>query len=114
MKLTSARDQRPRTFKMYEVVRSSPVVDGKAVNNYKPFVCMFKQMVAQGLGYEQKPRGVFNTHSERKGADLHRFLQGMPKEVRMELGDWKTPSVEASYRACNYRRRMQMAAGFQL
>ena len=114
MQRTSARGKRPYTFKLREVTRSSPEIDGKVVDNYTPFVRLFKQMIADDLDYGPELRAMFNTHSERKGADLHRFLNGMSQEVRMELGDWKTPGVEASYRACNYRRRMQMAAGFQL
>ena len=62
-----------------------------------------------------KPQAAeYGLQSMRSGGDTWLYEKGASQAVRMAVGDWKTPGVEASYRACNYRRRMQMAAGFQL
>ena len=56
----------------------------------------------------------FATHSMRRGSDFHRFMKGMPADLRMELGDWKKPAVEGAYRACDFRRKMMAAKGAQI
>lgn len=71
-------------------------------------------MVGDVMSYDADLKSMFAAHSARRGADFHRFINGMPLEMRMELGDWSSPSVEAAYRACDYRRMMEAAAGFQL
>ena len=89
----------------------------KPMNGRRQFTdCLRQALTAAlgGMGFSKTQVKAFAAHSLRRGANLHRFIKGMPQELRMELAGWKTPSVEASYRICNFARRMQAVNDFQL
>ena len=48
----------------------------------------------------------FGTQSLRAGGDTHLFNMGVPASVRMDLGQWKTPSVERGYLRIKVKERV--------
>ena len=72
-------------------------------------------MLRHGAGARSEPaRSLLAWRcTDRRGANLPRFINNMPLDMRMALGGWRCLTVEAGYRACNARRRMQAVVGFQ-
>ena len=87
------------------------------VNGRAEFVRLLREdlrAVFGPCGFDKSLVKSFAAHSLRRGANLHRFINNMPLDMRMELGGWRCLTVEAGYRACNARRRMQAVVGFQI
>lgn len=109
-------DKAAGTYDVYE--EEGVAISGAPANNrsgqYRTFLDLFRDGMKRTHGYHPRVLHCFATHSMRRGGDLHRFMKGMPADLRMELGDWKTPAVEAAYRACDFRRRMMAAEGAQI
>jgi hypothetical protein len=56
----------------------------------------------------------FGTQSLRSGGDAHLFNNNIPQDIRMVIGQWRTPSVEEGYVRSMMSSRFEMMAAIGL
>ena len=92
-----------RVYKVDMEGRRPMASGGKAYGHYKT---RMRQAMRECCGYSRTQSMEFGTQSLRAGGDTHLFNMGVPASVRMDLGQWKTPSVERGYLRIKVKERV--------
>ena len=94
----------------WSTVETHRPLKGEDSAGYRHFRDMFKGAMRECCRYPEDVLALFSTHSMRRGGNTFNFEKGLSKEVRMQLGRWKTPSVEAGYLALSTAYLLQCSA----
>ena len=74
---------------------------------YHHYLARIRQALGECCGYSKTQVKEFGTQSMRSGGDTHMFNMGVPASVHMDLGHWKTPSVERGYFRIQVQQRVK-------
>ena len=83
----------------------------KAYGHYRT---RFREALRCCCGYTRVQSLEFGTQSLRSGGDTHLFNNKVPQDIRMVLGQWRTPSVEEGYVRSMLSSRFEMMAAIGL
>ena len=73
---------------------------------YGHYLSRFRRGLEELCGYTKAQAKSFGLQSLRSGGDTHLFHNGVSKDVRMVVGEWATPSVEAGYVQARIRSKL--------
>ena len=81
--------------------------------DYNTYLGRFRAALHQCCGFSKAVCREFGLHSLRSGGDTHLYNIGLPASVRMEIGQWATPTVERGYLRTRIENTLQLirAAG---
>ena len=104
-------------YKFASVRRDMVSGDGRhpiARRAYSHYLTRIRESLRACCGYSKTEAMEFGTQSLRSGGDTHLFNNGVPQDVRMVLGQWKTPSVEEGYVRSMMSQRFELMAAIGL
>ena len=112
------RDIVPRGGYKFASVRHDEVTgDGRhpiARRAYGHYLTRFREALRVCCGYSRTEAMEFGTQSLRSGGDTHLFNNNIPQDIRMVIGQWRTPSVEEGYVRSMMSSRFEMMAAIGL
>ena len=105
MTLASKYSHKTRREYKVDMVGRRPMASGGSA--YHHYLARIRQALGECCGYSKIQVKEFGTQSMRSGGDTHLFNMGVPASVRMDLGHWKTPSVERGYLRIQVQQRVK-------
>ena len=81
---------------------------------YGHYLTRFREAIRCCCGYTRTQAMEFGTQSLRSGGNTHLFNNKVPQDIRMVLGQWRTPSVEEGYVRSMLSSRFEMMAAIGL
>ena len=80
----------------------------RSAGGYSKYLNLFRRALRVCCGMSKSDSLLYGTQSCRSGGDTHLFDKGANSELRCEIGDWKTPSVEKGYLRLLVKQRLQI------
>ena len=81
---------------------------------YDHYLNRFRQAIEECCDYTRAQALKFGTQSLRSGGCIHLFNMGVSALLRMDLGNWMTPSVEHGYLRVSCAKQVTFMRGVGL
>lgn len=76
--------------------------------SYSALLARYREAMHRCCRMSKRAARTFGTQSARSGGDTWLFDNNLPADIRMEIGEWATPSVERGYLRVKIAQQLEM------
>ena len=95
-----------------EIVGSGARPMGRAA--YGGYLSRYRDALRMCCRMSKTAAATFGTQSARSGGDTWLFNNGVPADLRMEIGEWATPTVERGYLRIKIQQKLELVSAVGL
>jgi hypothetical protein len=81
---------------------------------YGGYLSRYRNALRMCCRMSKEAAATFGTQSARSGGDTWLFNNGVPADLRMEIGEWATPTVERGYLRIRIQQKLELVSAVGL